>query len=91
MKILTLPLSDEQREMLDPYFSEVRDANRSGNGPMAIAAQIYEDGIFVGLLNAEQTDALYKALGGQESMAPVAASVTERLKQNEVAETLPAR
>jgi hypothetical protein len=61
--MIKIELTEEQKELLEPFFQSVRDANFIGSSA-AIGAQIWPDGMVVKLFLAEKVRALSVALGG---------------------------
>ena len=64
MNSLKIDLTKAQLEILEPLFQAVRTNNEHGT-ESAIAAQVWEDGMFVKLMDGEKARALSIALGGK--------------------------
>lgn len=61
--MLKIELTEAQKELLEPLFQAVRDANKTGS-VAAIGAQIWPDGMVVKLFDQDKGEALSSALGG---------------------------
>jgi len=75
--MLKIELTKKQKQQLEPYFQAVRTANEKYHPDIAIAAQVFEDGMVVRLMQGDKGKALAKALGGEWSK--VHYSAEERL------------
>lgn len=71
--MLKIELTEEQKELLEPLFQAVRDAN-AGGSTSAIGAQIWPDGMVVRLFNDRNGKVLSAALGGDYERVHVSAA-----------------
>lgn len=62
-KMLKIELTDAQKDLLEPMFQAVREANKKGS-LASIGAQIWPDGMVVKLFDQDKGAALSSALGG---------------------------
>lgn len=61
--MIHIELTEQQREILQPLFNEIKTSNAIGER-CSIAAQIWPDGLVAKTMTGEKHDALCHALGG---------------------------